>query len=116
MFVQEFTRWVFGQLEKQRHALERYHKKVPQLPKRFIETEIKNRIHGLVSLHELESTPKRELFALTQLDTYMTDSDRSHFAEPTQRRWQPTRKFSKHKRHQKPGRREPKWSRHRHND
>ncbi|UTX50996.1 ATP-dependent RNA helicase [Candidatus Saccharibacteria bacterium TM7i] len=97
MFQQEFTRWVFAQLEKQRINLERFHKKVPHVPRRFIEAEIHNRTQGIVSLHEVESRVKRELFALAQLDTYLTDADRAHLSQP-ERRWRPTRKFGKHDR------------------
>ena len=122
LFQQEFTKWVMGQLEKQRMNLERFHKKVPQLPRSFIEGEIRSRTRGVVSLHELESSVKREVFALTQLDTYMTDADRSKYAEP-ERRWRPVRRFGKghrppHKRHGSSSRdahRTKHWSKHRNN-
>ena len=121
LFQREFKKWVLGQLEKQRINLERYHKKVPQLPRSFIEGEIRSRTRGIVSLHELESRTKREIFALTQLDTYMTDADRRHFAEP-ERSWRPVRKFRKQDRggsrhHYAPDgtrqRRQKHWSKHR---
>ncbi len=98
VFLQEFTKWVFWQLEKQQRTMERHYGRLPALPKRFIETEIKRRIKGLVSLHELESKPKKELFALSQIDTYLDDSDRQRLmSEPTRKRWRPMARHGKRK-------------------
>ncbi len=100
MFQQLFTRWVLSQLEKQRRSLEAFHKKVPNIPKRSIEQEIRSRTFGIVSLHELESSVKRELFTLAQLDTYLTDADRSSLSAP-RKRWQPVRKHGRHSKYGK---------------
>lgn len=113
-FQLEFTNWVYRQLEKQRFNLERFHKKVPALPKHFIQSEIKRRTYGIVSLHELESKPKKELFALAQLDTYLTDTDRERYQEPSHQRG-PHRRFTKRRPvHKGGGHRKPRhWSKHR---
>ncbi len=108
MFLQEFTRWVLGRLEKQRRSLELYHTRVPQVPRQFVEKNIKQRVRGIVSLHELESKARRELFALAELDTYLTEADRTKLSTPT-KRWRPVRNHGKGKRWSKPHKRRGDW-------
>lgn len=73
LFVKEFSRWAFEQLERQRRNLERFHKRVPGVPLPRVEQEVRTRSNGIVSLDQLDSKDKFRLVALAKLETYHGD-------------------------------------------
>ena len=73
LFVKEFSRWAFDQLERQRRNLERFHKRVPSVPLPRVEQELRSRANGIVSLDQLDSRDKLRVVSLAKLETYHGD-------------------------------------------
>lgn len=73
LFVKEYSRWAFDQLERQRRQLERFHKRVPSVPLPQVEQEVRARAEGIVALDQLESRDKERVIALSRLETYLGD-------------------------------------------
>ena len=95
LFVREYARWAFEQLERQRRQLERFHKRVPSVPLQRVEQEVKALAQGIVSLDQLDKDTKRKVTALTKLETYLGDDFVYKLGKP---RRQP-RPEEKHRRH-----------------
>ncbi len=73
LFVKEFSRWAFEQLERQRRNLERFHKRVPGVPLPRVEQELRSRANGIVSLDQLDGRDKLRVTSLSKLETYLGD-------------------------------------------
>ena len=99
LFVREYAKWAYEQLERQRRHLSRFHRKVPRVSVRQVEQEVKQRASGIVSLDQLSSQEKRELLALAKLETYAGDTlyhtlgaprhERQERPEKRRRGWRP---------------------------
>jgi hypothetical protein len=72
-FIREYARWCFDQLERQRRNFERFYKNVPIVSLKQVEHEVKVSAGGIVSLDQLSSKDKREMIALSKLETYLGD-------------------------------------------
>lgn len=102
LFYEAFAEWVFGQLERERHQLGLHHKKrIPAIPLRGLQQQVKNIAGGAISLDELSSTQRLDLINLAKLHTHLgTDFMNSlsktyhHDARPERRHrgWQPRHK------------------------
>ena len=101
IFVREFTRWAFEQIEKQRRQLERFHKRVPAISPMQIEQELRARASGIVALDQLDSKDKQRVVALSKLETYLGDDFIYKLGKPRrqprpdekrQRGWKPKHK------------------------
>lgn len=73
LFAREYARWAFGQLDRQRQQLQRFHKRVPGVTLEQVQFELRSRADGIVSLDQLSSEDKRRVAALSQLETYFGD-------------------------------------------
>ena len=73
-FVGEFSKWAHGQVEREVHALARFHKRVPIVPLRQVEAAVK-RFSGIVSLEQLHPEDKRALLSLAKLETYVGEKE-----------------------------------------
>jgi hypothetical protein len=73
-FVREFSKWAHGKVEQQVRALARFHKRVPIVPLRQVESAVK-RFSGIVSLDQLHADDKRALLSLTKLETYVDERE-----------------------------------------
>lgn len=82
LFVREYAKWAFSQLERQRRRLSRFHRAVPSVSLRQVEQEVKQSARGVVSLDELSSNEKRGLLALARLETYLGDDFMHHLGAP----------------------------------
>ena len=82
LFVKEYARWAYEQLERQRRQLERFHTRVPSIALRHVEQEVAIRANGIVSLDQLSSDGKRTMIALSKLETYLGDSFVHHLGKP----------------------------------
>jgi len=100
LFAQEYAKWVYDQLEKQRRQLDRFHKRVPYVAPNRIEQEIRARANGIVSLDQLSSSDKEKVTALARLETYFGDDFIVHLGkrrlvrpeEKRQKGWKPKHK------------------------
>ena len=102
-FVREFSKWAHGKVEQQVRALARFHKRVPIVPLRQVESAVQ-RFSGIVSLEQLRADDKRALLSLTKLETYVGEREmerlytrgqhhahrKSHKKSPGSRRKSPT--------------------------
>lgn len=106
LFAREFTKWAYDQLERQRTQLSRFHKRVPFVPIKLVESELRSRADGIVALDQLSSDDKRRVVALSKLETYHGDDFIYHLGKP---RRQPLpgkkphhgKKFQKKRKYQK---------------
>lgn len=102
MFVEAFSAWAHEQLEKERRSYARFHtKRIPSIPLRQLQQQVKATAHGVISLSELTSQQRAQLIDLTKLHTHLgTDfmaqvgtSRHSHHHEQSRSRgWQPKHK------------------------
>lgn len=86
LFQQEFSKWCYDQLERQRRNFERFHKRVPVISLKQVEQAVKSRTWGIVSLDQLRSADKRQAMALAKLETYLGDDFVQHLGAPRQGR------------------------------
>jgi len=73
LFIREYSRWAYEQLERQRRQLERFHKRVPSISPNQVEQELRSRADGIISLDQLDSKDKQRVIALSKLETYLGD-------------------------------------------
>jgi HrpA-like RNA helicase len=108
-FVESFAAWAYEQLERERRKLGRYHtKRIPSVPLRGVQQQVKAIANGAISLDDLSSQQRRELINLSKLQTYIGDegmaqlgaSYRGHERrnQPHNRGWQPRHKQRKYDR------------------
>lgn len=83
LFVEEYTKWVSSQLERERANLDRFYKRIPAIPLRNILQEVKARANGIVSLDQLNSQDKRAFTALAKLETYLGDDFMQNLGKPS---------------------------------
>jgi HrpA-like RNA helicase len=107
LFVKEYAKWAYTQLEYQHRTLSRFHHKVPRIGFREVEQAVQQSLDGIVSLDQLTSDNKRKAIALSKLETYFGDEFVRRLQTPRQERtykekrrrgWQP-----KHKRKRRDG-------------
>lgn len=101
IFVREFSVWAFGQIERQRRNLERFHHRVPAVSQIEIEQAVKAMAGGIVSVDQLPKADKRNFMDLSKIETYFADDffhrlgkpERKHHEHHQRRRgWQPSHK------------------------
>ena len=72
LFVDMFAAWAYEQLEKERRVLGRYHaKRIPAVPLRQLQQQVKAIAHGVISIDQLSSQSKRQLMDLSKLHTHL---------------------------------------------
>jgi len=103
LFVDGFATWIYERLERERRNLARYHtKRIPLIPLRQLQQEVKSIAGDVVSIDQLSPASKKSLMNLTKLDTHLGPQfmdqltrsyQSSHRNEKTsRRRWQPPHK------------------------
>jgi hypothetical protein len=103
LFVDSFASWAYEQLERERRSYAKYHtKRVPAVPLRQLQQQVKALANGATSLDDLSPQQKSNLIELTKLHThlggdFMAQLGASHSAtrrrnERQQRGWQPRHK------------------------
>lgn len=102
LFTDALAAWIQEQLEKERRNLARHHtKRIPSIPLRQIQQQVKALAGGAISLDELSSDARRSLMALAKLDTHLgssfmaqlgTTGRESRHPERSHRGWQPPHK------------------------
>lgn len=93
LFVREFAKWAYSQLEWQSRQLSRFHRRVPKISMRQIEQEVKIRSGGIISIDQLSAEEKRNLLALSKLETFVGDNYYQNLGEPRhEKRHQPKRR------------------------
>ena len=110
LFVEAFASWAYEQLEKERRVLGRYHsKRIPAVPLRQLQQQVKAIAHGVIALDQLPSQQKIAMMNLAKLHThlgadFMTKLSSSHRHAPhahehRHRGWQPPhkRKYDRHR-------------------
>ncbi len=73
LFKREFTKWTYDQLDKQRQRLQRFHRRVPAVSLKQVERELARLAPNIVALDQLASDDKKQVIALSQLETYFGD-------------------------------------------
>lgn len=86
LFADEFAKWAYGQLERERANLERFYRRVPVVPLSQVVRQVKSRAGGIVSLDQLDSRDKRALTSLARLETYLGDEFIHHLGKPRRER------------------------------
>lgn len=113
MFVEMFAAWAYEQLEKERRVLGRYYaKRIPAIPLRQLQLQVKTIAHGIVALDQLPGQQKAALINLAKLHTHLgTDfmaklgvshrSAKYHQEHRKRRGWQPAhkRKYDRRREH-----------------
>lgn len=82
LFIQEYSRWAYSQLERQQRNLRRFYKRTPSVSLRQVEGAVRQRAHGVVSLDQLSSQEKQHIIALTKLEAYVGDDMMSQLGAP----------------------------------
>lgn len=112
LFVDMFAAWAYEQLEKERRVLGRYHaKRIPAVPLRQLQQQVKAIAHGVISIDQLSPQQKVSLINLAKLHTHLgTDTmakiggshRRKHHPESNrQHGWQPPHKRKYNRRHER---------------
>ena len=73
LFVREFAKWAYSQLDRQSYRLARFHKNVPRISQRQIEREVKQIAGSIISLDQLTPDKKQRLMATIRLENYAGD-------------------------------------------
>ena len=81
-FTREYTKWVFDQLQKQIDQLRHFHKNVPKINQKQVESEVRNIATDIVSLDQLSSEDKRRMTALAKLETYLGEDYMRKLGKP----------------------------------
>lgn len=109
LFVKEFAKWAHSQLEKERRNLMRYHRGVPDVSLRYVESAVESIANDIVSIDQLNSKDKKALMALARLDGHL-DNDfiqhlkparkGKHYRKEKRSFWEPKhrRKFGRRRR------------------
>ena len=105
LFIALYAKWVHEQLEKERHSVRFARPRIPEVPIKQVQNQIRHIAPGAITIAELSKKQRVELSKLTKLESYLGEKykaalqQRQHHSRHTFRRhgWQP-----KHKR--KPGR------------
>lgn len=104
LFAEAFASWVYEQLERERRSFAKYHtKRVPSVPLRQLQQQVKAMAGGVTSLDELSPQQKSNLINLSKLHThlgsdFMAQLGASHSGatrrrdERSSRGWQPRHK------------------------
>lgn len=108
LFCEAFAAWAYEQLERERRALGRFHtKRIPSIPLRQLQQQVRSLAGGVVSLEQLQPAQKAELVNLAKLQTHLgTDfmeslgkSYRHDGREKRHRGWLPRHKRKYDRRH-----------------
>lgn len=102
-FADAFAQWAYDQLERERRSYAKYHtKRVPSVPLRQLQQQVKAHAGGVISLDDLSPGQRKNLIDLSKLHTHLGDDfmsrlGASHSAthrrnERPQRGWQPQHK------------------------
>lgn len=78
IFVREFSKWAYEQLDRQSYRLRRFYKKVPQVSKFEVEREVKRLAPQVISLDQLTPEKKQQMIALAKLETFFGDDFMDH--------------------------------------
>ncbi|MEO7905286.1 MAG: helicase-related protein [Candidatus Saccharimonadales bacterium] len=115
LFVESFAKWAYEQLEQERRNLAKFHtKRIPMVPLRHIEQQVRSMAGSVVSLDELWPEVKQKMIALSQLHTHLgndvmaqigatyhasTSHNKGHNGKKRPSGWKPThkRKFDRRK-------------------
>jgi HrpA-like RNA helicase len=103
LFVDAFAGWAYDQLERERRSYAKYHtKRVPSVPLRQLQQQVKAIAGGVTSLEELSPQERKNIIGLSKLHTHLGDDfmaqlGASHSAtrrrnERQHRGWQPRHK------------------------
>ncbi len=102
LFVEAFSTWAHEQLEKERRSYARFHtKRIPPVPLRQLQQQVKATAGGVISLSELTSQQRANLMDLSKLHTHLgndfmaqvgTTRHSHHHEQSRSRGWQPKHK------------------------
>lgn len=87
LFVHEYAKWAYSQVERQRRSLQRFHRHIPSVSLRQVEQAVKQRVHDIVSLDQLSSQEKKHVIALSKLESYLGDDLMSRLGAPNHSRY-----------------------------
>lgn len=108
LFCEAFAAWAYEQLERERRALGRFHtKRIPSIPLRQLQQQVRSLAGGVVSLEQLQPAQKADLVNLAKLQTHLgTDfmeslgkTYRHDGREKRHRGWLPRHKHKYDRRH-----------------
>ena len=72
LFVESFAKWAHEQLEQERRSLGRFHtKRIPLIPLRQVQQQVRSLAGGAVGLDELAPDSKQKMVALSKLHTHL---------------------------------------------
>ncbi len=105
-FVEAYTEWAFGRVERDLRILGRYNRSVPSVTRSQVGHYVRTRSPRITNLQQLESSDKKALLAAAEPETYLgsdfrvelerkgghTHSDRHHSHDKRRRGWQPKHK------------------------
>ncbi|HET8884105.1 MAG TPA: helicase-related protein [Candidatus Saccharimonadales bacterium] len=102
LFNETFATWAYEQLERERRNLGRYHnKRIPSIPLRQLQQQVKTIAGGVISLDELNQKQRADLTNLARLQTHVGDdfmarlgttAHRHDQHEKRHRSWKPAHK------------------------
>lgn len=81
-FIREFSVWAFGQIERQRRNLGRFHRRVPEVSLQQVERSVKAQADGIISIDQLPKTAKRNFLSLSKIETYFEDDFYQRLGRP----------------------------------
>ncbi|HEY8886162.1 MAG TPA: helicase-related protein [Candidatus Microsaccharimonas sp.] len=71
-FQEALAKWIFGQLETEKRKLEGSHaKRIPNVPYSRVKSMVSSLAGGVIDIENLNPNRKKELFALTKLETHL---------------------------------------------
>ena len=82
-FVREYAKWAFGQVERQRSRLQRFHRRIPTVSLRQVEHAVRQRAGDIISLDQLKSQEKRNIIALSKIEFYLGDDFMGKLGTPS---------------------------------
>lgn len=100
LFVVLYGKWIHDQLEKERHSIRFARPRIPEIPVKQIQNQIRHIAPGALTLAELSKKQRIELSKLTKLETHLGErytqalQQRQHRSHHTFKRhgWQPKHK------------------------
>lgn len=92
LFVREYAKWAYSQVERQLRSLARFHARVPRVSIQQVEREVAQRADGIVSLDQLGPAAKKSVIALSKPETYLGDDFMRYFSTPRHDRHHPDRR------------------------
>lgn len=70
-FQEALAKWIYSQIETEKRKIESSHaKRIPNIPYPRIKAMVSNLVGGAISIESLKPNKKKELFALTKLETH----------------------------------------------